>query len=255
MSTTLPVPAATRRYRPLEWLLWGGGAAGLAVLAAVPVLLGVELATSTGGVELHALGRATLGSVALALLTALTCVPLTLAAVVWLELEIVPRLRPGLQTLVVSLVGMPSVVVAYLGMVLLRPSLPVSNEVLLVLLLVTMGLPHAVGRGLLAVRSVPRERLEAALALGLGRGHILHRLVLPTAWPGLMAAALVGGLRGMSDTVVVLLLLGDGGPLPVLTVEILHRAGSSTAALMALILLVLSGGLTAVAHRLGRGPV
>ncbi len=257
MPETLTVQAPPRRWRPGEWLLWIAGGGGLALLAAVPLLLVIELVMGLGGTELdlRSVGWATLGSAGLALVTAAACVPLTLAAVLWLEIEVVPRLRPGLQTLVVSLVGMPSVVVAYLGLVILRPALPLSDEVLLVLLLVAMGLPHAVGRGLLAVRTVPRERVDAALALGLGRSHILRRLVLPTAWPGLVAAAAVGGLRAMSDTVVVLLLLGEGATTPVLTVEILDRAGSATAALMALILLVLSGGLTTLVHRLGRGPV
>jgi phosphate transport system permease protein len=59
-----------------------------------------------------------------------------------------------------------------------------------------------------AVRSVPSSLKEAGLSLGLSKGRVSRRIVVPTATPGLLTAALLATSRAVGETAPLLWLIG-----------------------------------------------
>src|SRR5262249_41286371 len=62
--------------------------------------------------------------------------------------------------------------------------------------------------------AVPHVHKESATPSGATRLHVLRRIVLPTALPGLFAAVALGLGRAVGETLAVLLLAGNSTALP-----------------------------------------
>lgn len=149
---------------------------------------------------------------------------------------------------------------------------------------VTLGAlasPIVIALALEELDRIPRRSREIAWACGATRLQIVHRVILPSAWKGLLAAVLSGMARAAGETAPLLLVgavhafgglaLGGEGILSRLTGGFLHpgvlaldspwtgidlEQGEPLVALMLLLLSVLCIGLDLVASRLRhRAPV
>jgi len=132
-----------------------------------------------------------------------------------------PWLRTVLQPCLELLAGIPSVVYGFFGYVTLvawfeRHGGMATGESLLVagLILAVMVLPFIAGVSAESFAAVPRLLKESAHATGVTRLHVLRRIVLPTALPGLFAAVALGLGRAIGETLAVLLLAGNSTALP-----------------------------------------
>ncbi len=124
------------------------------------------------------------------------------------------RLAAWLQKLIALAAGIPSVVYGLWGLVVLVPLIaayqpPGASLIAAVLVLAVMILPTIILLTESALRSVPRELLHGAAALGLGQWGSLRRVVVPAARSGLLAAMVLAAARALGETMAVLMVAGN----------------------------------------------
>lgn len=163
-----------------------------------------------------------LSSLSVTLLSSLVGLPVSIAVAVFAS-EIAPwRLRTLLLKPLLELLGfLPSIVFGFLGMVVLAPWLQNRFNLLTglnlfnaSLLLGAMMIPIVGSLVDEALRAVPLELRTASYALGATRWETIRRVVLPAALPGILSASLLGVMRGMGETMVVLMAAGGAAVIP-----------------------------------------
>ena len=80
--------------------------------------------------------------------------------------------------------------------------------------LAVMTLPTLVALSRTALRGVPVEDREAAMALGATRWQVVRKVVLPTARPGIGAAVTLALGRAMGEAIAVAMVIGNRPALP-----------------------------------------
>ncbi len=167
-----------------------------------------------------------LGSVIVTLFSVLIATPLAFGMALFFT-EMCPRwLESILQPLIEIFTGMPSVVIGFLGLVVLVPFLQrtVGKAVgggatsgfgwgAAVLVLVIMILPTIISVSIDALRAVPNSVREASLALGSTRWQMMSGAIIPAATTGLATAVVLGMARAIGETLAVALVLG-GSAIP-----------------------------------------
>jgi len=156
----------------------------------------------------------TLGALAIA-------VPLGVGTAAYLSEVASRRVREIAKPVVEILAGIPSVVIGFLGIVLVGPAiarlfhLPNGlNAVNGSILLAIMALPTIVSLTEDALRSVPRSYEEASLALGATRWQTLIRVKIPAASSGTTAACMLRMGRAIGETMTVLMATGCAPAMP-----------------------------------------
>jgi phosphate transport system permease protein len=141
-------------------------------------------------------------------------VPIGILAAVFMA-YVCPRklyrlMKPGVELLA----GIPSVVYGFFGMAALVPL--TGNSILSAcILLGVMILPTVIAISESAVRAVPQQYYEGALALGAGHYRSVFRVVLPAAKSGVLAAAVLGIGRAIGETMAVVMVAGNQARMPV----------------------------------------
>jgi phosphate transport system permease protein len=156
------------------------------------------------------------GSLIITIGATLIAVPFGIAAAVYIS-EIAPRwMREILKPLVELLGGIPSVVLGFLGIILLANFLRVSLNLPTgltalggSLLLAGVALPTVVSVSEDALDSVPRSYREGAWALGATRWQTIWRVTLPAAKSGVLTGIMLGVGRTIGETMVVLMVTGN----------------------------------------------
>lgn len=152
---------------------------------------------------------------------ALIAVPLGLATAVFIA-EVAPRwAREILKPLVEVLAGLPSVVLGFLGMLVLAPvvrtalNIPTGLSAFTgSLLLAAMALPTLVSVAEDALDSVPQSYRQAALALGATQWQTIWRVTVPAARAGVLTAVMLGIGRAIGETMTVMMVTGNAAHLP-----------------------------------------
>jgi phosphate transport system permease protein len=197
------------------FLLWQG----LAAFAEVPPgdLLGVRWYPIEGQFGFLPL---LYGSLLVTLVSVLITVPLGLTTAVFLG-EIAPAwLRDLLKPLIEVLAGIPSIVLGFLGWLLVAPLIQQAGAptgltaATGALILAYMALPTIISIAEDALDAVPRSYRDGALAIGATRWQTTVRVVLPAARSGLVIAVMLGIGRAIGETMVVLMVTGNAANLP-----------------------------------------
>lgn len=119
-------------------------------------------------------------------------------------------IKPGVELLA----GIPSVVYGFFGMAAIVPSMGVSI-VSACILLGIMILPTVIGIAESAIRAVPEQYYEGALALGAGHYRSVFFVVLPAAKSGVLASVVLGIGRAIGETMAVIMVAGNQARMPV----------------------------------------
>jgi phosphate transport system permease protein len=162
-----------------------------------------------------------LGSIYVTIGAIAICVPVGVAAAMYIG-EVAPGwLRHVLKSLVEILAAIPSVVLGLIGQAWLGPFLQSrlglsTGQCGLTgsLLLAFMALPTIISISEDALASVPKTFREAAYGLGATKWQTLWRIVLPAAAPGIIAAVMLGIGRVIGETMVVLMVTGNAAIIP-----------------------------------------
>jgi len=151
----------------------------------------------------------------------LLAIPLGVASASYIAEVASPQVREVIKPIVEMLAGIPSVVIGFLGIVLVGPlvarifNLPNGlNALNGSLLLAVMALPTIISLSEDAIRAVPKTYKEASLALGANRWQTLCRVIIPSAFPGIMASIMLGMGRAIGETMTVLMACGNAAALP-----------------------------------------
>ncbi|MDR1928089.1 MAG: phosphate ABC transporter permease subunit PstC [Oscillospiraceae bacterium] len=139
--------------------------------------------------------------------------------------KLAPGKLPGaLRALIDLLAGIPSVVYGLLGAILLAPlifklqtwaGLPQSGSLLAAIsVLSIMILPTIITVSETALRAVPKQYEDAALALGSTRLQCIFRVTIPAAKSGIAAGMALGVGRAVGEAMAVTMVAGNAAILP-----------------------------------------
>jgi phosphate transport system permease protein len=148
-------------------------------------------------------------------------VPLGIAAAFYIA-DVAPvKLRNLLKSCVEILSAIPSVVLGFLGIVILVPflkhflHLPTGLTALAgSIMLAFMALPTIISISEDAINAVPREYKEGAIALGATHWQTLTRVIIHGALPGVIAASMLGIGRVFGETMAVMMVTGNAAVIP-----------------------------------------
>lgn len=160
-----------------------------------------------------------LGSLKVTLVALLVAVPLALMSAVYVSQLASPATREIIKPVIEMLAGVPSVVLGFLGSVvltdLLSPfrvfdsSATPQNALVAGVALSLAVIPVIFTIAEDAISAVPSFHKAAARAMGSTDWHATMGVVVPAAFPGVFAAVVLGFGRALGETMVVLLCSGN----------------------------------------------
>ena len=191
--------------------------------------------------EPPALGMAALiaGTLAATLLSSVMAIPVSIALAIF-SAEIAPRkVRQCFKVLFEMLGFLPSIVLGFIGMMIIAPWMQVGlgipsglNLLNSSILLGFLIIPSVASLSDEALAAVPGELRDASYALGATRMETIFKVVFPSALPGIIAATLLGVMRALGETMVVLMAAGGAAILPAMFTDPIRPLTSTIAAEM-----------------------
>jgi phosphate transport system permease protein len=161
------------------------------------------------------------GSIIVTLGAALVAVPLGIGTAVFIR-EVAPNwAREILKPLVEVLAGLPSVVLGFIGILVLSPMvrtllhLPTGLTAFTgAILLGLISLPTIVSVAEDALDAVPSSYRDASLALGATEFQTIFLVTLPAAKTGVLTAVMLGLGRAIGETMTVMMVTGNAPVIP-----------------------------------------
>jgi phosphate transport system permease protein len=160
------------------------------------------------------------GSVLVTFGAVVISVPLGLTTAIYLG-EIAPQWqREILKPLIEMLAGIPSIVLGFLGWMVLAPLIqdlgaPTGLTAFTgSVILAYMALPTIISISEDALYAVPKEYRDGALAIGATQWQTIYRVVLPSARSGLLMAIMLGIGRAIGETMAVMMVTGNAAYVP-----------------------------------------
>ncbi|GAC1536975.1 MAG: hypothetical protein NVS3B10_01180 [Polyangiales bacterium] len=159
-----------------------------------------------------------IGSLKVTIVALLVSTPIAVAAAVFTAHVASRRLREFLKPAIELLAGVPSVVLGVFALLLLATWLQKAfgfehrlNAVVAgcALSLTIVPLIFTIAED--ALTAVPKELVDASLALGATRSHTILKVVVPAAIPGIAAGVVLGFGRAIGETMIVLMASGNAG--------------------------------------------
>jgi len=180
------------------------------------------------------------GSLMITLGAAVISLPLGVATAVFIA-EIAPDwAREILKPLVEVLAGIPSVVIGFLGMLVIAPffrtffDIPTGLTAFTgIVLLAWMALPTVVSVVEDVLDTVPKTYRDAGLALGMTRWQTIARIVIPAGRSGIVTALMLGVGRAVGETMTVMMVTGNAPRMPRHPLDIFMPVRTMTATIAA----------------------
>lgn len=148
-------------------------------------------------------------------------VPVGLMTAVFLAKMAPPKVAAVIRSAVSLLAGIPSVVYGLVGMIVLVPAIQkafglASGACLLaaIVVLAIMILPSIINVSETALRAVPAEYEEAALALGATHTETVFRVSLHAARSGVTTSVVLGVGRAIGEAMAIIMVAGNVANMP-----------------------------------------
>lgn len=132
-----------------------------------------------------------------------------------------PRLKNILKPTIEMLAAIPSVVIGFLGIVVVGPGIAGIadlanglNALNGAILLAIMALPTIITVAEDAIHAVPKTYKEASYGVAATKWQTLRKIIIPAAAPGIIAAVMLGVGRAIGETMTVLMATGNASLLP-----------------------------------------
>lgn len=156
------------------------------------------------------------GSIVVTIGATLIAVPFGIGTAIFIA-EVAPRwAREILKPFIEILAGLPSVVLGFLGIILLSSllretfNLPTGLSAFTgSLLLGAIAIPTIVSVAEDALDAVPKEYRDGALALGGTKWQTIWTVTLPAARSGVLTATMLGIARSIGETMTVMMVTGN----------------------------------------------
>ncbi len=146
------------------------------------------------------------GTVSLCLMTIMVALPIGVASAIYLneyatQGKLVRIIRLGIN----NLAGVPSIVFGLFGLaffcIVLKMGVSISAGGLT---LGIMTLPVIIGASEEALKAVPNTYREASLAMGATKWQTIRKVVLPSAFPGIITGSILGLSRAAGETAPIM---------------------------------------------------
>jgi len=181
-----------------------------------------------------------LGTLLVTIGAALIAVPVGVGTAIYIA-EVAPRwAREILKPLVEVMAGVPSVVLGFIGIIVLASalrqtlSLPTGLTAFAgSLLLGAIAIPTIVSVAEDSLDAVPRSYRDAALALGATRWQTIWKVTLPAARSGVITAIMLGIGRAIGETMTVMMVTGNAPVMPTRLSSLFAPARTMTATIAA----------------------
>ena len=149
-------------------------------------------------------------------------VPVGVACAAYLA-EVAPtKVRETVKPIIEILAGIPSVVMGFIGLMLLSPLVQSAfnlntglSGLTAGIMLSLMSLPIVISVSEDALRAVPDDFRQAAYALGSTKWETIRHVSIPGALSGITAAIMLGVGRAIGETMTVLMVAGGALAVPV----------------------------------------
>jgi phosphate transport system permease protein len=163
-----------------------------------------------------------LGSLVVTIGAAVIAIPFGVGTAIFIS-EVAPQwLKEILKPLVEILAGFPSVMLGFLGILVVSPSLrrlfdlPTGLTALAgSLLLAGIAIPTIVSISEDALNTVPKSYREASWAIGATQWQTIWGVTLPAARSGVLTAVILGIGRSIGETMTVMMVTGNAPVLPI----------------------------------------
>ncbi len=141
--------------------------------------------------------------------------------------EVAPaKIRETAKPIIELLAGIPSVVMGFIGLMLLSPLVQSTfnldtglSGLTAGIMLSMMSLPIIVSVSEDALSAVPAEFKQAAYALGATKWETIRHVCIPSALSGIAAAVMLGVGRAVGETMTVLMVAGGALAVPLSPTE------------------------------------
>jgi phosphate transport system permease protein len=167
-----------------------------------------------------------MGTLWVTVLAMIISIPVSLLSALYLSEYAHVRVRDAIQPVIDLLAGIPSVIYGLFGILFLVPviknsiapafGVTTSGYCVLTggLVLAIMVFPILISLSFEVLRTVPLEMREASLGLGATRWETAKYVVLKKAFPGVIAAIILGFSRAFGETMAVLMVVGNVARVP-----------------------------------------
>ena len=149
---------------------------------------------------------AIVGTLVLTIGTAIVCMPLAIAAAIYLaEYAKDNRLTRTIRLAIVNLAGIPSIVYGLFGLGAFVLFMGLGTSIIAgSLTLGIMTMPVVISTAEEAILSVPQQFRTVSLSLGASRWQTIRHQVLPHAVPGIITGVILGLGRAAGETAPIL---------------------------------------------------
>lgn len=177
------------------------------------------------------------GSFLVTSISLIIAIPLSLGTAIYISEYASGKSREFLKVIVETMAAIPSVVLGFIGLMVL--SIPLqklfdlsTGKTALTggIILAFMAMPTIISISDDAIRALDKSYKEASLALGATKLQTIVKVLLPAAFPGILAGIMLGIGRIIGETMTVLMVTGNS---PVFDVKILGPVRTMTATIAA----------------------
>lgn len=151
----------------------------------------------------------------------LIAIPLGICTAAFISEYAGSRLKNILKPTIEMLAAVPSVVIGFLGIVLVSPNIAAAaglsnglNALNGAILLAVMALPTIITVAEDAIHAVPKTYKEASYGIGATKWETLRKVTIPAALPGIISAVMLGVGRAIGETMTVLMATGNAALIP-----------------------------------------
>lgn len=174
------------------------------------------------GNDIYGIWPMILGSIYVTAGAVITGVPIGILTAVFMAEYCPKKIYRVLKSATELLAGIPSIVYGFFGLTVLIPLIrqlfpgKTNGQSILTasLLLGMMILPTIIGVSESAIRAVPRQYYEGALALGATKERGIFSVILPAAKSGIIAGVILGIGRAVGETMAVMMVVGNQPRIP-----------------------------------------
>ncbi len=160
------------------------------------------------------------GSIVVTVLAMVIAVPFGLACAIFLSEFCPRRVAFVIKPVVEILVGIPSVVYGFMGVLILVPLIrdhlggPGMSVLACAIILAIMILPILIGISVDALQAVPRSYREASISMGATTWQTTRHVVLKAGRSGIVAALILAMAGAIGETMAVLMVAGNAPRVP-----------------------------------------
>lgn len=197
--------------------LFKNGMTAIVEIGPLEFLLGTKWAPKQ---ELFGVLPMIVGSIYVTIGAIVVGVPIGLLTAVFMARFCPENLYKVLKPAVELLAGIPSIVYGFFGLVVIVPIVREffggggKGVLTASILLGIMILPTIIGVAESAIRAVPENYFEGALALGATKERSVFTAVLPAAKSGIFAGVILGIGRAIGETMAVVMIAGNQTVIP-----------------------------------------